>query len=54
MSSNDPFERSQQTDEWLELELLDGLEGDDVPMDRKDWDDIEREALEILRARKNR
>lgn len=38
--------------EWLELELLAGLEGEDVPMHRKDLDDIEREALEILRARK--
>ncbi len=40
--------------EWLELELLAGLEGEDVPMDRKDLDDIEHEALEILRARKTR
>ena len=33
---------------YLEEELRDGLEGDDVEMTEGDWDDIEREALEIL------
>ena len=38
--------------DWLEKELLKGLEGEDVAITGDDWDDIEREALRILEAKK--
>ena len=40
--------------DWLETELLVGLEGEDVPMTRAEWDDIEREAQDVLRTGKHR
>ena len=38
----------------LEKELLKGLEGEDIEMTAKDWDDIENEALQTLEAKKPR
>ena len=39
--------------EMVELELLKGLDGEDIELTSVVWDEIEREALQILEA-KNR
>jgi Arc/MetJ-type ribon-helix-helix transcriptional regulator len=36
--------------EALELELLEGFEGEDVEMTPSDWDGIEREAVKVLES----
>lgn len=40
--------------ELFEMELLQGLEGEDVEMTPEDWDDIENEALKVLDSKKSR
>ena len=42
----------ENTPALLERELLRGLEGDDKEMSATDWDNIEREALQILDSKK--
>ncbi len=49
------LDRAQDvTQDLLERELLQGLEGDDVEMTSADWDDIENEALRVIEAKKSR
>ena len=38
--------------ELIEIELLKGLDGEDVELSAEEWDSIEQEALAILDAKK--
>jgi Arc/MetJ-type ribon-helix-helix transcriptional regulator len=39
---------------WLEKELLEGLEGDDVEMNASEWESIARESEHIIETKRSK
>ena len=47
-------DEKRKAEERLEALLLEGLEGEETPLTRQDFDDIRREAREELKRRKKK
>jgi antitoxin ParD1/3/4 len=47
-------DEKRKADDQLEALLLEGLQGKETPMTRADWQEIRREALAQVKARKNK
>jgi len=47
-------DEKRKAEDRLEALLLEGLEGEETPLTREDFDDIRKEALEQLKRRKKK
>jgi antitoxin ParD1/3/4 len=47
-------DEKRKAEDQLEALLLEGLQGDETPMTREDWQAIRQEALAQVKARKSR